>query len=446
LHAEAQGVGALRTRLANVDVSGGRMVAAVDQTVCTSCTSELHSLAESLKLKGYEVYGPARESMNQPTTTVSPKTAARTAYMGGSRPAVRSELIAGASFLRDPAPPPVTTGPVTPVEPLAPMAPFAKTVSGEITEPVKPAAEPLTAAKPPVTTATAPKVLSGGSAAPVPSVSGASPSTRTAPRVRLGRIGVGALRIGGGMIKGSLATAAVLLPLSYFSGKEEQARVRAELKRVEDDELPVKLEEALLSFTDALPRSNLFAHIKIKLQFRKEDWGGIAKDIRYFIERGSVVSVDVMVGQPPNTPQPECGDREVCYLEVYTPVPLAMADMPADFQKVLDHVATLLTEVSSGVSVAGPRFDDVNKNLYIALRMVGKTWDEDWTTTALMSDAKRFTTLKGAVEETLRVAPTAFGTSPSQDETQLLAKLWLAKYQLDALDSLWPMRFAEWDD
>jgi hypothetical protein len=123
-----------------------------------------------------------------------------------------------------------------------------------------------------------------------------------------------------------------------------------------------------------------------------------------------------------------------------------MGDMPAAFQQVLNHVATILLEVSAGTSVAGSRFDDVNKNLHIALKMLGKTWDEFWTTTAVRPDTKRFTTLKVAVEETLQAATTAFGTAPTQEETQLLATLWTAKYQLDALDSLWPMRFAEWDD
>jgi hypothetical protein len=446
LHAEAQGVNALRTRLANVDVAGGTMVAAVDQTVCANCTRELHSLAESLRLKGYEVYGPARESLTQPGRSVSPKTAARTAYMGGTRPVVTSELIAGASFLRNRAPLQVPTAAVTPVEPLAPMAPLAKTVSGEITASAKPAVDPLTPPAPPATTAIAQNVSSAGATARVPSVSSATTPTRPPLRARLGRVGAGTLRIGGGVIKGSLATAAVLLPLSFLTAREEREKVQAELRRVEEDELPIKLEEALMSVKDALPRSNLFAHIKIKLEFRREDWGGIAPDIRYFIERASLVSVDAVVGQPGNTPQPECGDREVCYLDVYAPVPLAMADMPRDFEQVLNHVATVLLEVSTGTSVAGARFDDVNKNLYMALKMLGKTWDEDWTTTALMPDAERFTTVKGAVEETLRAATKVFGATPSQDETQLLAKLWTAKYQLDALDASWPMRFAAWDD
>lgn len=445
VHAEAQGVSALRARLSGVDVSGGRMVAAVDQSVCSNCASELHSLAESLRLKGYEVYGPGRESLSQPGTSVSPKTAARTAYMGGTRPAVAPELIAGASFIPNRGALQGTTEPFTAPEPLAPTAPLARTVSGEITVPGKTVPEP-TSTTPPAKTVISQNVVPGAATQPVPSVSGVVSPTRPGIKMRLGRLGVGTLRIGGGIIKGSLWSAAILLPLSFLSGREQQRKMEAELKRLEEDELSGKLEEALMPVIGSLPRSNLFSHIKIKLEFRKEDWGGIAPDIRYFFERAYLESVDVTLGKPAKIPEPDCGSKEVCYLNLYTPVPLAMADMPADFQKVLNHVASLLMDVSKDISVAGERFDEVNKNLYIALRMLGKTWETDWTTTAVMKDAERFTTLKSAVEKSLPAMSNALGTKPAEDETQLLAKLWLAKYQLDALDSLWPMKIAEWDD
>jgi hypothetical protein len=85
--------------------------------------------------------------------------------------------------------------------------------------------------------------------------------------------------------------------------------------------------------------------------------------------------------------------------------PIMAADMPADFQPILDALAPQLLHVSRLTSIAGPQFKEINHNLNTALGMLGKTieWEEaDWQTTPWATDdALRFTVLKSAIERTL---------------------------------------------
>jgi hypothetical protein len=117
-HAESQAVSALRLRLRGHDLRGGRLVAAVDQNPCTNCSAELGSFADSLELETYEVWGPSRESLSMPGVSVTPKTAARTASMGGSRPAVKPTLLEGATLPANRAPGIPAESPVLPVTPI----------------------------------------------------------------------------------------------------------------------------------------------------------------------------------------------------------------------------------------------------------------------------------------------------------------------------------------
>lgn len=77
LHAEPQALGRLRVRLQDVNVTGGRMVVAVDQYACAPCMARLRYFARQAGLSGFEVWVPARDA-------VTPKTAATTA---ATRPA-----------------------------------------------------------------------------------------------------------------------------------------------------------------------------------------------------------------------------------------------------------------------------------------------------------------------------------------------------------------------
>jgi hypothetical protein len=100
MHAEAQTATALRSRLAGQNMAGGKMVVAVDQIPCSGCGSQLRALAQDLGLESYEVWGPGRESVTQPGTAVTPKTAARSATMGGTRPPAQAQLLEGSTFVR----------------------------------------------------------------------------------------------------------------------------------------------------------------------------------------------------------------------------------------------------------------------------------------------------------------------------------------------------------
>ncbi|HET6522456.1 MAG TPA: hypothetical protein VFG47_21920, partial [Geminicoccaceae bacterium] len=123
--------------------------------------------------------------------------------------------------------------------------------------------------------------------------------------------------------------------------------------------------------------------------------------------------------------------------------PIMAADMPTGTQYVLDSIASVLLGVSRQTSIGGARFDDLNKNLDTALRMLGKTWEDDWTKTAAMTDAERFVALKAAVDRAVASMNSIFGAKPADDERQMLAMLWVAKNQLAALHDVWPMRFEE---
>ena len=119
--------------------------------------------------------------------------------------------------------------------------------------------------------------------------------------------------------------------------------------------------------------------------------------------------------------------------------PMMAENAPAGFQSVLDAIASALSEVSRNVSVGGPRFQEINKNLDVALRMLGKNWEIDWAKTAVMTDAERFNKLKSAVDEMIMSMHKVFGTQPAGNERQILAMLFTVKYQLEALQDLWPV-------
>jgi len=76
-HAEPQAMARLQQRLAGAQVTGGRMIVAVDQYACPDCMTRLRYFARQNGLSGFEVWVPVRGE-------VTPKTAARTA---ATRPA-----------------------------------------------------------------------------------------------------------------------------------------------------------------------------------------------------------------------------------------------------------------------------------------------------------------------------------------------------------------------
>ena len=123
--------------------------------------------------------------------------------------------------------------------------------------------------------------------------------------------------------------------------------------------------------------------------------------------------------------------------------PIMFEDMPAGFQSVLDVAGSTLMNISRSISVGGPRFQDIDKNLDVALSMLGKTWEPDWTKVAAMTDAERFEALKAAVDRTIVSMHHVFGAQPVGEDRQILAMLWTVKHQLDALHDLWPLRFEQ---
>ena len=88
LHAEPQALARLQSRLAGVDVTGGKLIVAVDQYACSDCIARLRYFARRAGLSGFEVWVPTRDE-------VSPKTAARTA---ATRPAKADPLATTASY------------------------------------------------------------------------------------------------------------------------------------------------------------------------------------------------------------------------------------------------------------------------------------------------------------------------------------------------------------
>ena len=123
--------------------------------------------------------------------------------------------------------------------------------------------------------------------------------------------------------------------------------------------------------------------------------------------------------------------------------PIMSENMPAGFRPVLDAAASTLINISRSISVGGERFRDINKNLDVALSMLGKTWEPGWAKVAAMTDAERFKALKAAVDRTIVSMNNVFGTQPAGGERQILAMLWTVKHQLDALHEVWPLRFEE---
>jgi hypothetical protein len=137
-HAEAQGVARLRFRLTEQNLTGGKLVVAVDQAACKGCLARLRNLATDLGLSSYEIWAPTA----QEGRTAGPKWTARTAATASARPAPApvSETPGGAAYRYEPrmiqggtlAPPP--TAP-----PAAPATPATKTAAPAAK---RPAAEP----------------------------------------------------------------------------------------------------------------------------------------------------------------------------------------------------------------------------------------------------------------------------------------------------------------
>ena len=92
-HGERQAIAALRSGLpTDVDVSGGKMIVAVEKEPCPGCDGAIQEFAQELKLAEYEVYVPSRSSMIDPTKSVTAKQAARTVFQGGRPPTAPKQV------------------------------------------------------------------------------------------------------------------------------------------------------------------------------------------------------------------------------------------------------------------------------------------------------------------------------------------------------------------
>jgi Domain of unknown function (DUF4157) len=92
-HGEEQGIAALRSGLPkDVDVSGGKMIVAVEKEPCPGCDGAIKHFADELKLADYEVYVPDRPSMTDPSKSVTAKQAARTVFQGGRPPTTPKQV------------------------------------------------------------------------------------------------------------------------------------------------------------------------------------------------------------------------------------------------------------------------------------------------------------------------------------------------------------------
>lgn len=105
VHAERMSIGALERRFKNMDVTGGTLEVMVDQLPCSpnekNCMGHLKDFADKKGLK-LKVYVAERPSKVDPTKSVTPKTAARTAFSG---PAVDDAPRTGSARVRQIWPP-----------------------------------------------------------------------------------------------------------------------------------------------------------------------------------------------------------------------------------------------------------------------------------------------------------------------------------------------------
>jgi hypothetical protein len=114
-HGEQAAVAALRRSLPpGTDLTGARMMVAVDQVPCDGCSSALDAFAEEVGVSKMEIFIPSRPSLTNPAAAASAKTAARTATMVGRN--WQAKLISTRTFKGTPSisPPGKGTAPEAP--------------------------------------------------------------------------------------------------------------------------------------------------------------------------------------------------------------------------------------------------------------------------------------------------------------------------------------------
>jgi hypothetical protein len=115
-------------------------------------------------------------------------------------------------------------------------------------------------------------------------------------------------------------------------------------------------------------------------------------------------------------------------------------DTPPDFKDFLDSHASQLLRIWRYTSENGPAFYEVNKQILLALTMLGKpivstTLEADWSKWAVKSDVERFFALKTAIAQALRTMPAK--------ERESLDSLQSILDQLNELYEVWPSQLEE---
>jgi Domain of unknown function (DUF4157) len=122
--------------------------------------------------------------------------------------------------------------------------------------------------------------------------------------------------------------------------------------------------------------------------------------------------------------------------------PIPAEDLPADFRQhiriIHGEVASIRADLTSiRKDAKSNALDNVIDHLLFTAQL---TADYTNSTYHFLNDRGRFLITRQAVKDSLTTLGSLFSESPSgQPRRQVLGRLWVVKYQLDALDSAWPM-------
>jgi hypothetical protein len=113
-------------------------------------------------------------------------------------------------------------------------------------------------------------------------------------------------------------------------------------------------------------------------------------------------------------------------------------DMPAGFLPIVrvihDSVAAIRKDLIAMRGAGAAHLEDAIKHL----SFVEVATDYTAPTFNYLTGTERFLLISQAVKDTLKILESVFGANPPRRQYDLLARLWMVKYQLDALEEDWP--------